>query len=207
LTARVWRRWLWRALLLLLALGIMSVGGLALIIVRYGAADRARPADVIIVLGGGATGTDRRARHAAALYAQGYAPYVLCAGNLPVIDAPYNEAQWCAQVAQQHGVPAAAIVLEERSRSTEENAIEAAAIMSARGWQDAILVSDDFHLFRAMILFRAHHTRVWPSPAQATTEGGLTLREESLAVLREIAALGWHAGKSLLGLPYTHVED
>jgi uncharacterized SAM-binding protein YcdF (DUF218 family) len=108
-------------------------------------------------------------------------------------------------VVEQHGVPASAIVLEERSLSTEENAIESAAIMRARGWSSAVIVSDDFHLFRAHWLFEQQGVRAYMSPAQITSDDGIGDREKALAVLREVAALIWQVGKSLLGLPYTHV--
>lgn len=191
----------------MLALGSLAVlqgALLAFVILRFGAADRARSADVIIVLGGGEAGTERRARHAAVLFGQGVAPYVVCTGSLPVPGslAARNEAELCAAVVRAHGVPDAAILVEPRSRSTEENARESAAIMRARGWQSAVLVSDDFHLWRATWLFQARDVRVWPSPAQRTG-GSLPRLEKSISVLREVAATGWYIGKSLVGLDHT----
>ncbi len=193
---RVRLRWLVRGMLILVLGGTITVGTLAAIIVHYGAANRARPADVIIVLGGGEIGTTRRAEHAAALYRQGYAPYVLCEGSLVEGEA-ISEAARCAMVLHDHGVPDDVILLDEISRSTEENAIEAAAILRARGWRDAVLVSDDYHLWRASWLFRSKGVRVWTSPAQATT-GSLPVSETVYGVLREIAATGWTVGQSLL---------
>jgi len=197
----VWRRWLLRLVLAGMALSLLTVGVLAVVILRYGSVDRARPADVIIVLGGGEAGTTRRTLHAAALYAQGYAPHLLCSGAT-VPGEPITEAARCAQVALAHGVPASAIVLDEISGSTEENAIQAAAILRARGWREAVLVSDETHLWRAHWLFARKGVRVWPSPAQITT--GPQSRAETLrALFHEIAGTGWYVGKSLLGLPYT----
>jgi len=184
--------------------GALSVliGGLVLagVILHYGAQDRARPAAVIVVLGGGESGTARRAQHAAALYHQGYAGRVLCTGGRTVGATP--EARRCAITLAAHGVPPEAIRLELASRSTEENAIQAARIMRAQGWDDAVLVTDDFHLWRAVWLFEHEGVMVWPSPAQSN----LAPRERALAVAREVAAIGWQLGKSALGLPYTHVN-
>lgn len=193
----------WRRKVCWAILGVMLLGGLiffvlAAIIVHYGATDRARPADVIIVLGGGGLGTERRTRHAAALYAQGYAPALLCTGSATA-SAPYNEAEWCARIAQEHGVPASALVLDTVSRSTEENAREAAGIMQARGWRTAVLVSDDFHLWRAVWMFRAAGVQVWPSPAQVTT-GSLARSEQAYSVAREVAAVGCYLGETWVGL-------
>ncbi len=190
--------------------GIALVGGLAaffggvllaLVIVHYGEEDRARPADVIIVLGGGVDGTTRRTQHAAALFHQGYAPYLLCTGGIGR-GGHISEAAFCAQIAQNAGVPADAIVLEEHSRSTEENAIYAAAIMQEHGWQTAVLVSDDYHLWRARWIFTRQGVTVWTSPAQLTS-GALGRGHEAFAVLRETVAFGWQIGKSVLGLPFT----
>ncbi|MBN1566040.1 MAG: YdcF family protein [Anaerolineae bacterium] len=205
-----WRRWLLVAVVGSGVLGAVIVGGLAAIIVVYGQMDHAREADVIIVLGAGEVGTARRAEHAASLYQQGYAPYVLCTGvhvatGTVQTAMKLTEAEWCAKTVQQHGVPAGAIVMEEHSLSTEENAIESAAIMRARHWSSAVIVSDDFHLFRAKWLFEQQGVRVYPSPAQITTNAGITDQEKAIAVLREVAALVWQVGKSLLGLSYTHV--
>jgi uncharacterized SAM-binding protein YcdF (DUF218 family) len=185
--------------------GTVTVVALGAVIMHYGSVDRARPASVIVVLGGGEIGTTRRTLHAAALYRQGYAPFVLCTGNTAPSEA-LSEAERCAQVAQQHGVPAVAIVKDEISRSTEENAIQSAAIMQAHGWQDAVLVSDNYHLWRARWLFTEKGITVWTSPAQITT-GPLPMSDLLYSLLREEAAAGWQVGKTVLGLPYTHVNE
>jgi len=192
------RRWLLRGLLLAATVPLLAIGTLAVTITRYGMTDRARPADVIIVLGGGEPGTTRRAQHAAALYHAGYAPVILCTGGGPAEHAS-TEAHRCAQVVQAAGVPADAVLLETTSRSTAENARETEAIMGAHGWQDGVLVSDNFHLWRARWLFEARHLRVYPSPAQQTT-GSLPPGETIHAVLREVAA--W----SVQVLPYRFDE-
>lgn len=197
------RRLLWGAAALG-AGGLLSLIGLAIIIVRYGTADRARAADVIIVLGGGEMGTTRRTLHAVSLFRQGYAPAILCSGAYGAGE-PISEGERCAQIARREGVPDQAIVVDERSRSTEENAIESAAIMRARGWTSAVLVTDDFHLWRATWLFTEYHIPVWPSPAQRTTPP-LDASEKTWGVAREVLATGWHTVKSLLGLPQTSLE-
>lgn len=187
-------KWLIR----LAAAGSAALLAAGLMIARYGAHDRARPADVIIVLGGGESGTTRRAVHAAALYARRIAPVVLCSGGVRLGDGR-SEAEWCAAVLAGRGVPAEAVALEQSSRSTEGNAREAAAIMGRAGWTSAVLVSDDFHLWRAWWTFRDQGVRVWTSPAQVTT-GALPPAEKLFGVGREIAALGWLAGDRLVEL-------
>lgn len=187
-----------RALAVLSLLAILGGLILAAVIARYGGRDRARPADVIIVLGGGEGATPRRTVHGAALYRAGLASALLCAGGMT--QAGFNEAQACARIAQEHGVPPAAILQEAHSRSTEENAIGAARIMAARGWRTAVIVSDNFHLWRARWIFAQQGIVGYPSPAQLTA-GALPVDETLWALMREVAAVTWQAVKSALGLP------
>jgi uncharacterized SAM-binding protein YcdF (DUF218 family) len=174
---------------------------LAAVILLYGMDDQARAADVIIVLGGGQAGTVRRTRHAEELYKAGYAPYILCLGGRPG-ETGRSEADRCARTARKHGIPDEAIILEEQSLSTEENAIEAARIMRARGWETAIVVSDDFHLWRANWMFEREGIETYTSPANQS----VGLRDKVLVLGREIAATGWFVVKSTLGLDATRVD-
>jgi uncharacterized SAM-binding protein YcdF (DUF218 family) len=201
LPSRNWQRWLLYLVGGIGLFGCLAVIVLGVIIVVYGSKDRAQQADVIVVLGGGETGTTRRTRHAAVLYHEGYADYLICSGGIGAGER-ISEAYRCAHSAEKHGVPADAIILEERSLSTEENAIESAAIMREHGWQNAILVSDDYHLWRAHWLFEDQGVQVFPSPAQATVQA-LSIKGEIGQVMREIAATGWYVAKSVLGLPNT----
>ena len=43
-------------------------------------------------------------------------------------------------------------MLEDSSHSTEENLANAKAIMDARGWRTALIVSAPYHLLRAEII-------------------------------------------------------
>lgn len=195
---RHWRGLLIAAGIFVLA-GVAFVGVSAILLLRYGSVDRARAADVIVVLGGGPASTERRTRHAIELYHEGYAPYIVCSGGRAWTT---SEADRCARRAEWRGVPPEAIVVEDQSQSTEENAIEVAKIMAARGWDSAIIVSDDFHLWRAQWLFEEQGVpHVWTSPADP-----VSTRDQIVSVVREVAAIGWHIGKSALGLPYTRLD-
>ena len=193
----------------------LGVTGLALwlaglaVIDGYGMEDRAQPADVIVVLGsrvypGGRPGPSlaRRAQHAVALYRRGLAPNVICSGGLGAdADLP-TEAEVACGLAQQLGLPAAAIFFEDQARSTEQNALYTAAIMRARGWTTAIIVSDGYHLYRASLLFRRAGVTAYASPAQATA-GPMNPLERYGRGSRELAALLWYWGKSAAGSPAT----
>lgn len=137
----------------------------------FGQADRAQPADAIVVLGarvlkGGRAGDSLRARtlHAVELYHRGFAPAIMCTGGVGA-HAP-AEAEVAAALARSHGVPAGALVLEDRSTSTWENAENAAALCRERRWQRVIVVSDPYHLLRATRNFRKVGLEAYPSPAR-----------------------------------------
>ena len=88
------------------------------------------------------------------------------------------------------------------STNTEENAIEARKVMDQYGLKSAVLVTDNFHMLRAEMLFHREHIVVKLSPAQVTA-GPL---EWWLAVFnsyREVGALAWYEVKTALGLPST----
>lgn len=184
-----------------------SIAGLLTVaVIVYGMTDRAQPADVIIVLGSGLRRDSRpgpalirRSQRAAELYAQGYAPAIICTGGYTV-GRTRSEADGCREVLEASGVPAEAILLEERSRSTEENAFYAEAIMRANGWHTAVLVSDGYHLLRAQWIFTQEGIPVYPSPASPPPRLAL-----ATAVVREIVALHWQALKDLLNLPVTYI--
>lgn len=191
------RRHVGRAALALAVIVLMFASALGALIVIYGAQDQARPADVIIVLGAGEMGTQRRAQHAARLYRDGIAPFILCSGGYRGPDGR-REAEVCADLARAAGVPASALVLEPRSRTTEQNARYAAEILRGRGWESAVVVSDSFHLLRARWLFAREDVTVWTSPATRLGEAGNAL-ETLYFLLREIGALGYQGVKAALG--------
>ena len=78
------RKRMWRILLLVLPPIGLALISVLVVVDQYGYVDQTQPADVIVVLGAqvtsnGQPGTPlaRRAAHAASLYRQGYANYVL----------------------------------------------------------------------------------------------------------------------------------
>lgn len=205
-----WRR-LRRIGLALVAVWLVLVLALGIVIHVYGLADHAQPADVIIVLGAGlrpdgrpGPALTRRSTHAADLWQRGYAPQIICAGGTPGQVTIRSEADACAEILREQGVPAAAVILEDQSRSTEENAIESKQIMNANGWRTALLVSDGFHMLRAQWIFRYYGLDVSLAPV---TESRPPLFEYLLALLREIVALHWLALKVVFNLPVTYVKS
>ena len=128
-----------KRILMALMLGglVYSLGFIALIH-HTGTLDNTQAADVIIVLGAGllrdgrpGQALTRRSERGAELWHRGIAPFALCTGG-QAESFPRSEAAACREVLQRSGVPAAVILLEERSRSTEENASYSRPILEKR---------------------------------------------------------------------------
>lgn len=147
--------WAWRLLLLLL----LWLTGVAAYIVWVGERDQAAPSDAIIVLGAAAYDRNpspvfkERIRHGIDLYKRGLAPRLIFTGGFGN-GAPYSESQVARRFALKQGVPAQAILIETRSRTTRQNLQEARALMEANHLRRAIIVSDPLHMARALRLAR-----------------------------------------------------
>jgi uncharacterized SAM-binding protein YcdF (DUF218 family) len=98
-----------------------------------------RKADVIIVL----SGDPARTQMGIDLYHMGYAPYLLFTSSDSSMEA----------AALGQGVPARAIILEERADSTYENALYSKALMEQYGLRSVLVVSSDYHMLRARLTF------------------------------------------------------
>ena len=142
------------------------------ILVRYGAQERAQKAEAIIIFGARVEASGQaspilraRTRHAFELWKQGFAPRIVCTGG--VGDFPPAEALVSKQLLQSWGVPASAILVDDKSVSTRQNARNAAALLP-RGAR-VIAVSEAFHLWRcrrdcakfALIVFTSPDTAGW----------------------------------------------
>ena len=125
--------------------------------------------DVIIVLGAAQLAGDtpspaieRRVATAAKLWHEKRAPYMLLSGGQTVSETP--EARVMAKVAKETGIQADSVVMETRSTRTLENAAFSIKIMRNRGWEKALLVTDDFHMARALYCFTAMGMSASPAP-------------------------------------------
>lgn len=109
-----------------------------------------------------------RILHAARLYRAGKAPLVVpSGGRLPWSAPRRSEAAEMADLLVEWGVPRGAILLEERARTTAENAEETARLLRARGIRRLLLVTSSLHMRRALASFRAVGLEPLPSPCDA----------------------------------------
>lgn len=95
---------------------------------------------------------------AAQLYAAGKAPVILYSGGSFSAQPPV-EAEDGSRLLQQWGVPAAALRLETRSRTTRENAEFSLPMLREMGARRVLLLSSGWHLPRALVNFRAEAAR------------------------------------------------
>ncbi len=162
------------------------------------ARDEPGPADVIVVLAGN---SPFRARHAETLYAGGLAPHVVIS-NEP-LSSHGVQTTWLEL--REHGlvrlaIPDDAIVpIPEVSDSTYEEGLRSRDIMLARGWHSAILVTDPFHMRRALLTFRQAiepaGLAVAASPADGSKYGvdnWWTDRNAIMRVAQEYLKLGYY---------------
>lgn len=175
-----------------------------------GEQDTTEPADVIIVLGSGlrkdgkpGPALTRRTRHGADLWHEGRAPLVLCTGGQSEY-YPRTEAAACREILLSAGLPAAAILMEEQSRSTEENAINSQRILDERRLSRVVLVSDSYHMLRARWLFNKQGIQTFASPV--TTDRIRNPRVYPFSLAREFIAFNWQLFKEIFNIPWTHVR-
>jgi uncharacterized SAM-binding protein YcdF (DUF218 family) len=152
---------------------------------------RVEPADAIVVLGGGVDfeGTLSisslvRVTHALVLHGQGAAPTIVFSGaGSP--GRPSN-ADAAVRLALSLGVPASAMVIDGRGRTTHEEAEFLGPLMRARGIRRILLVTGGLHLRRAVPLFERAGFVVLPAPADPVPTA-TDLPEERLGLVRDLA--------------------
>lgn len=199
-----------RMILALLLVALLYFSAFALAVYFVGEQDTAEPADVIIVLGAGlrhdgrpGPALTRRSQHGATLWHEGIAPLILCTGGQTDY-FPRTEASACREILLAAGVARDAIHLEERSHSTEENAIFSKLILDALGLERVVLVSDSGHMLRARWLFQQYDMEPFASPVPARR-----IRDPRVyptALIREFVAFHWHLFKETFQIPLTHIK-
>ncbi|NYT44759.1 YdcF family protein [Pollutimonas thiosulfatoxidans] len=133
-------------------------------------------ADAIVVLGGStangrtnwfepydsATATSR-VDTAAVLYKEGRAPLIVLSGA--ALEGSVSEAQMMANALKQADIPETAMLLENRSFTTHENAVYTAEKLKQRDIRRILLVTSALHMPRAMAVFRKQGVSAIASPA------------------------------------------
>jgi uncharacterized SAM-binding protein YcdF (DUF218 family) len=172
-------------------------------------------ADAIVVLGGGSRYAwlnrpdvrpeqlqSSRLAAGARAWLSGRAPIVILSGGGEDGD---SEAQRMAAAIARLGVPASALILEDRSRNTHDNALFTAALADRRGMHRVLLVTSSLHMPRASLLFRNAGVDVVPVPVPERAKRA-TWRQ------RWVPSFGalWRSGRALkeyAGLLAVHLQS
>ena len=166
-------------------------------------------ADAIVVLGGGGgfgwverPGVSAydlpksRVAAGARAWLAGRAPLVILSGGR---GGRRTEAENMARAIARLGVPRSALLMEERSRDTRDNALYTARLARERGVQKILLVTSQLHMPRASLWFRDAGIAVVPLPVpeDVEREGAARWLPSRIALHRSGRALKEYAG--LLG--------
>ena len=181
------KRWWFYPLLATALPAALCAGLLAGIVINAARLDAPVPADVIIVLGAGIDEQglpkpmlERRLNRALALYEAGYADTIITTGAQGA-DEPMPEALSMKRYLVERGVPEQAVVCEDASYNTKQNLAYAKIIMEERGYATALVVSSDYHLWRALSICRDLNIQASGAGAQ----NALTLRQGVVNCLKE----------------------
>lgn len=146
------------------SLGLAALSGIGLLglpwvyhlrtVLKAAGGEGPGPADAILVLGRRLERDwltpvfEARLARAEALWRQGHAPRIFVAGGTTG-DATRSEAEAGRDWLAARGVPAEALLLEDRSQHTLENLFNVRSHLRREGWRTLLLVSDPLHLARA----------------------------------------------------------
>lgn len=108
--------------------------------------------DAIVAVSGG--DTNARADEAIKLYQEGWAPKLIFSGAAADSSGPSN-AEAMARRATNAGVPSDAIITEELSRTTAENALNTSKFIADQSIERIVLVTSAYHQRRASLEFSA----------------------------------------------------
>lgn len=181
-------------------------------ITRAGESAAPGQADVIIVLGaavwpqGPSPALQARIYHAYQLYRAGYAHRFILSGGMGAHPPTEAEAMYLALL--ELGVDPGVMYLEPRSTSTWQNLAYSKAIMDEHSWGSALIVTDPFHIKRALLVARDLGIRAYGGAAKnSVLYQNRDLR--TYYTLREVLALAayhLHRGRQVQG-PCSGVDE
>jgi uncharacterized SAM-binding protein YcdF (DUF218 family) len=187
------RRDLTRLLVAVLAAATILAGFAAFRIWEQGDRDERRAVDAIVVLGAaqydGTPSPVFRARleHAVELFHEGYADVLVVTGGKAEGDRT-TEAAAARQFAIDHDVPAAAILVEDKGRTTLESLRTVGAMLREKRSTSALFVSDRAHMLRVLRIARDEGLVAYGSPT-TTSPTDATFGHRLEATTHELAAL------------------
>jgi uncharacterized SAM-binding protein YcdF (DUF218 family) len=141
---------------------------------------------------------EARLEHAVDLWRQDVAPLMVFTGGKEPGDR-FTEGGSGARWAVAQGVPESAVLTEERSRTTYQNLAGARRLLERRhpgGQHRIVVVSDPFHMFRAVRQAADLGMDAYPSPTRTSPLSASRLKLTELVLREDLAIAGWLLGGS-----------
>jgi uncharacterized SAM-binding protein YcdF (DUF218 family) len=167
-----------KAVLVTLSAVILTAGVLASRIYSYRNATSDAPADAAVVLGAAVWTSQvspvfrERINHGIDLYQKRQVQKLIFTGGQGNPGEP-TESSAARQYALMRGVPAADILIEEKSHTTYENILYAKQLADMHGIKKVLIVSDPLHMKRAVAMASDMGLAAEPSPTPSTRYQGL----------------------------------
>lgn len=184
--------------LLVLVLAYFAVS--TTMVARWMGKDERPRVDAIVVLGAaqydGRPSAIYQARleHALDLWSGGVAPLLVFTGGKEPGDR-FTEGGSGARWAMERGVPADAVLVEEHSRTTYQNLAGAKRALERRdpggGRPRVVVVSDPFHMFRAVRQADDLGMDAYPSPTRTSPLSASRLKLTELVLREDLAIAGY----------------
>jgi uncharacterized SAM-binding protein YcdF (DUF218 family) len=188
-----------RVLVGLLVLVLAYFAVTTTLVARWMGKDERPRVDAIVVLGAaqydGRPSAIYQARleHAVDLWRAQVAPVVVFTGGKEEGDR-FTEGGSGARWAVERGVPAGAVLTEERSRTTYQNLAGAKRLLERRdpgGRHRIVVVSDPFHMFRAVRQAADLGMDAYPSPTRTSPLSASRLKLTELVLREDLAIAGY----------------
>lgn len=158
-------------------------------IVQYSTQSSTNPADAAVVLGA-AVFRERpspvfreRINHAIRLYQEGQVKAIIFTGGVGTNDR-ISEGEAGRQYALSAGIPDEAILVESTSMNTFQNLNNALQIITDQGFRQVLIVSDPYHMRRAMAY--AEDVGINAEPSPTTTSRYQSFWSKMRFLVREI---------------------
>jgi uncharacterized SAM-binding protein YcdF (DUF218 family) len=191
-------------ILALVILWLSSTNGISNLLARslewrYKPPTEIPTSEAIVLLGGGTepaayprsgveiNGAGDRVLYAAQLYKDGKAPLILLSGGeiTWLNDGSASPAEDMAQILASLDVPKEAMLIEDRSRNTYENALYAKELLTEKGINKILLVTSAMHMPRSVALFEAQGFEVTPLPVDySVVEDQSTASQEGVLIIK-----------------------
>jgi uncharacterized SAM-binding protein YcdF (DUF218 family) len=197
-----------RVLLGLLVLVLAYFAVTTTLVARWMGKDERPRVDAIVVLGAAqydgrpSAIYEARLAHAVQLWRDDVAPLLVFTGGKEQGDR-FTEGGSGARWAMAQGVPEAALLTEERSRTTYQNLAGAKRALERRdpdrGRHRVVVVSDPFHMFRAVRQAADLGMDAYPSPTRTSPLSASRLKLTELVLREDLAIAGYLLSGGALG--------